>query len=207
MLHNRSFNPTTNSSVTLFTKYEEIIIFFFKSVRTLFFISLFFHAQKNGSILDQIERFSWIFDTNSVLKITHYLLKMFFLNLKKKSVNQIFSSSSFFSRSSPSTPRTRVSAPSTNQCQCGRRTTRDPRTPGPWCGLLGFSPGAHLWAAVLASSTPPPCIHPRTAFMPPSGSSFRLLPLRWMLSWIPNMNKTSGTKVSVLVVNNIFFFL
>lgn len=84
MLHNRSFNPTTNSSVTLFTKYEEIIIFFFKSVRTLFFISLFFHAQKNGSILDQIERFSWIFDTNTVLKITHYLLKMFFLNLKKK---------------------------------------------------------------------------------------------------------------------------
>lgn len=83
VLHNRSFNPTTNSSVTLFTKYEEIIIFFFKSVRTLFFISLFFHAQKNGSILDQIERFSWIFDTNTVLKITHYLLKRFFLNLKK----------------------------------------------------------------------------------------------------------------------------
>lgn len=84
MLHNRSFNPTTNSSVTLFTKYEEIIIFFFKSVTTLFFISLFFHAQKNGSILDQIERFLWIFDTNTVLEITHYLLKMFFLNLKKK---------------------------------------------------------------------------------------------------------------------------
>lgn len=47
---------------------------------------------------------------------------------------------------------------------------------------------AHLWAAVLASSTPPPCIQLRT-FMPPSGSSFRLLPLLWMLSWIPNINK------------------
>lgn len=51
---------------------------------------------------------------------------------------------------------------------------------------------AHLWAAVLASSTPPPCIQLRTLFMPPSGSSFRLLPLLWMLSWIPNINKTSS---------------
>lgn len=48
---------------------------------------------------------------------------------------------------------------------------------------------AHLWAAVLASSTPPPCIQLRTAFMPPSGSSFKLLPLLWMLSWIPNIKK------------------
>lgn len=48
---------------------------------------------------------------------------------------------------------------------------------------------AHLCAAVFASSTPPPCIQLRTVFMPPSGSSFRLLPLRWMLSWIPNIKK------------------
>lgn len=53
--------------------------------------------------------------------------------------------------------------------------------------LKGGQP--HLWAAVLASSTPPPCIQLRT-FIPPSGSSFRLLPLLWMLSWIPNMNKS-----------------
>lgn len=48
---------------------------------------------------------------------------------------------------------------------------------------------AHLCAAVFASSTPPPCIQLRTEFMPPSGSSFRLLPLRWMLSWIPNIKE------------------
>jgi len=67
-------------------------------------------------------------------------------------------------------------------------------------GLLHPGYRAHLWAAVLASSTPPPCIQLRTVFMPPSGSSFRLLPLRWMLSWIPNMSKASvsrGVSVSV----------
>lgn len=49
-------------------------------------------------------------------------------------------------------------------------------------------PRAHLWAAVLASSTPAPCIHVRTAFIPATmGSSFILLPLLWMLSWIPNI--------------------
>lgn len=49
-------------------------------------------------------------------------------------------------------------------------------------------PQAHLWAAVLASSTPAPCIHVRTAFIPATmGSSFILLPLLWMLSWIPNI--------------------
>ncbi len=49
-------------------------------------------------------------------------------------------------------------------------------------------PRAHLWAAVLASSTPAPCIHVRTAFIPATmGSSFILLPLLWMLSWMPNI--------------------
>lgn len=51
------------------------------------------------------------------------------------------------------------------------------------------APGvSYLCAAVFASSTPAPCIHVRTAFMPaPMGSSFKVLPLLWMLSWIPNM--------------------
>lgn len=58
---------------------------------------------------------------------------------------------------------------------------------------------AHLWAAVFASSTPPPCIQLRTAFMPPSGSSFRLLPLRWMLSGIPNIKEGGWRCRRVLV--------
>lgn len=60
---------------------------------------------------------------------------------------------------------------------------------GGCCRARLHSGCAHLWAAVFASSTPPPCIQLRTAFMPPSGSSFRLLPLLWMLSWIPNIKK------------------
>lgn len=56
---------------------------------------------------------------------------------------------------------------------------------------------AHLWAAVLASSTAPPCIQLRTAFMPPSGSSFRVLPLLWMLSWIPNIKTKSPVWVDI----------
>lgn len=40
----------------------------------------------------------------------------------------------------------------------------------------------------MASSTPAPCIHVRTAFIPATmGSSFILLPLLWMLSWMPNI--------------------
>lgn len=56
-------------------------------------------------------------------------------------------------------------------------------------GGEGSAPGvSYLCAAVFASSTPAPCIHVRTAFMPaPMGSSFKVLPLLWMLSWIPNM--------------------
>lgn len=41
---------------------------------------------------------------------------------------------------------------------------------------------SYLCAAVVASSRPAPCIHERTAFMPPIGSSFMVLPLLWMLS-------------------------
>lgn len=58
----------------------------------------------------------------------------------------------------------------------------------PVSALAPMPPRAHLWAAVLASSTPAPCIHVRTAFIPATmGSSFILLPLLWMLSWMPNI--------------------
>lgn len=62
-------------------------------------------------------------------------------------------------------------------------------------GGAGAAPGvSYLCAAVFASSTPAPCIHVRTAFMPaPMGSSFKILPLLWMLSWIPNMKPGSLT--------------
>lgn len=57
---------------------------------------------------------------------------------------------------------------------------------------------SYLCAAVEASSRPAPCIHERTAFMPPIGSSFMLLPLLWMLSWIPNMNADFCFPLSIL---------
>lgn len=62
------------------------------------------------------------------------------------------------------------------------------------------APGvSYLCAAVFASSTPAPCIHVRTAFMPaPMGSSFKVLPLLWMLSWIPNMKTGTLTLPSRL---------
>lgn len=63
-----------------------------------------------------------------------------------------------------------------------------PRSPRPGVSAAPRPPQAHLWAAVLASSTPAPCIHVRTAFIPATmGSSFILLPLLWMLSWMPNI--------------------
>lgn len=66
-------------------------------------------------------------------------------------------------------------------------------------------PRAHLWAAVLASSTPAPCIHVRTAFMPATmGSSFILLPLLWMLSWMPNI-KTHLCALSVFFSLSLFY--
>lgn len=64
-------------------------------------------------------------------------------------------------------------------------------------------PRAHLWAAVLASSTPAPCIHVRTAFIPATmGSSFILLPLLWMLSWMPNI-KTHLHSVSLSLTRSL----
>lgn len=40
----------------------------------------------------------------------------------------------------------------------------------------------------MASRTPAPCIHVRTAFIPATmGSSFILLPLLWIVSWMPNI--------------------
>lgn len=63
-----------------------------------------------------------------------------------------------------------------------------PRSPRPGVSAAPRPPQAHLWAAVLESSTPAPCIHVRTAFIPATmGSSFILLPLLWMLSWMPNI--------------------
>lgn len=55
-----------------------------------FLFLYFFTHKKNGSILDQIERFLWIFDTNTVLKITHYLLKIvFFKKISKSDFQQL----------------------------------------------------------------------------------------------------------------------
>lgn len=66
----------------------------------------------------------------------------------------------------------------------------------PRCQRSARPPRAHLWAAVLASSTPAPCIHVRTAFIPATmGSSFILLPLLWMLSWMPNIKTHLHTVV------------
>lgn len=65
------------------------------------------------------------------------------------------------------------------------------------CVVVPVAPPAYLWAAVFASNTPAPCIHVRTAFIPaPMGSSFILLPLLWMLSWIPNMKTDSCHRLS-----------
>lgn len=69
---------------------------------------------------------------------------------------------------------------------------------------MGRCGAAYLCAAVLASRTPAPCIHVRTAFIPaPRGSSFMLLPLRWMLSWIPNMNQKQQRKIFLLYAKKI----
>lgn len=79
-----------------------------------------------------------------------------------------------------------------------------PRSPRPGVSAAPRTPRAHLWAAVLASSTPAPCIHVRTAFIPATmGSSFILLPLLWMLSWMPNI-KTHLHTVAISLSLSLF---
>ena len=54
--------------------------------------------------------------------------------------------------------------------------------------LHGLGENFYLWAAVLASKIPAPCIQERTGVMPVgSGSSFMVRPPRGRLSWMENI--------------------